>query len=412
MPVEECGNMLVLMAAVAKVDGNADFASKYWPVLTKWAKYLEAKGFDPENQLCTDDFAGHLAHNINLSVKAIMGLASYAMLADMKGDKAEAARVRKVADEFAARWVKEAADGDHFKLTFDKPGTWSQKYNLVWDKLLGFNVFPKEVARKEIAFYLTKQNKYGLPLDSRSAYTKLDWIVWTATLADSRKDFEAFIKPIHLFLHESPSRVPMTDWYWTDRGTQRGFQARPVVGGVFIKFLADEALWKKWSSRGRGPAGDWAPMPTPPRVEVVVPASQADGVNWRYTTETPAGDWMAPGFDDGSWKQGPGGFGTRNTPGTSVRTIWNTPEIHLRREIEIPEGAKREGLQLYIHHDEDAWVYLNGVLAAKTTGFTTDYELVEILPAAAATLKPGKNIFAARCRQTRGGQYIDVGLAR
>src|ERR1700710_343861 len=115
--------MLALVAAIAKVDGNADFAAKYWPVLTKWAKYLEAKGFDPENQLCTDDFAGHLAHNTNLSIKAIMGLGSYATLAEMRGDKAEAARVRAIAEGFAERWVKEAADGDHFRLTFDKAGT-------------------------------------------------------------------------------------------------------------------------------------------------------------------------------------------------------------------------------------------------------------------------------------------------
>jgi hypothetical protein len=412
MPVEECGNMLALMAAIAKVDGNADFAAKHWPVLTKWAKYLEDKGFDPENQLCTDDFAGHLAHNINLSVKAIMGLASYAMLAEMRGDTAEAARVRKVTDEFAARWVKEAADGDHYKLTFDRPGTWSQKYNLVWDKLLGFNVFPKEVAQKEIAYYLTKQNKYGLPLDSRSAYTKLDWIVWTATLADNRKDFEAFIKPIHLFLHESPSRVPMTDWYWTDKGTQRGFQARPVVGGVFIKFLAEPELWKKWSAKGQKVAGNWAPMPVPPTIEVVGPDPVREAITWHYTTERPADGWELPGFDAGAWKQGPGGFGTRQTPGAKVRTQWNTPEIWLRREITVPDGTDLAGLKLYVHHDEDAVVYLNGVLAAKLTGFSRDYDVANILPEAQATLKPGKNVVAVHVRQTTGGQYIDVGLAR
>ena len=237
MPVEESGNMLIMLYALATKEGKADFAVKYWPVISKWAEYLRENGLDPENQLCTDDFAGHLAHNTNLSVKAIIALGCYSRLCGMSGKPEEARAYWKTASEFASLWKSMAAEGDHYKLAFNNSSSWSQKYNLVWDRLLQLNLFDPSIAKQEISFYKTKQNAFGIPLDNRKDYTKLDWILWTATLADDPSDFDELVAPVHKFLNETPDRVPMTDWYDTKTGKQVGFQARSVVGGVFIKML-------------------------------------------------------------------------------------------------------------------------------------------------------------------------------
>jgi hypothetical protein len=246
MPVEESGNMILLVAALTQAEAKPDLALRYWDLLARWAGYLKDKGFDPENQLCTDDFAGHLAHNTNLSLKAILALRAFAWLCEKTGWKVEAAEYRRQAERFAKDWVAKADDGDHFRLAFDRPETWSQKYNLVWDTVLGFRLFPPAVARKELDFYVRNQLKYGLPLDNRQTYTKLDWLFWTATMADDAATFGRLTGPVCAFLGETPDRVPMTDWYWTDSGRKVGFQARPVVGGVLIKMLADPALRAKW----------------------------------------------------------------------------------------------------------------------------------------------------------------------
>ena len=238
MPVEESGNMLILTAAIAKVEGNAEYAAKYWNELTAWADYLKKEGLDPANQLCTDDFAGHFAHNTNLSIKAIMGVASYAYLARMLGKVEPADSYESVARNMASKWVEMADDGDHYRLTFDQPGTWSQKYNLIWDRLLGFNLFPEKVADTEMAFYKEHINCYGLPLDNREDYSKSDWILWTACLTGNDADFCALVQPVWKYANETTSRVPLSDWHYTSTGNQRGFQARSVVGGYYMNIFA------------------------------------------------------------------------------------------------------------------------------------------------------------------------------
>ncbi len=199
-------------------------------------------------------------------------MGSFAKLCELRGEHAEAEEYSQLAHEFAQRLVKEADDGDHFRLAFDRPGTWSQKYNLVWDKILGLNLFPAEFAQKEMAFYKQTQNQYGLPLDNRKTYTKLDWITWTATLTQNRADFEALISPIIAFLNTTPDRSPMTDWYQTKTARKVGFTARPVVGGVFLQMLYDKTVWHKYASRDQTRAANWAPMPAQPKVAATTPA--------------------------------------------------------------------------------------------------------------------------------------------
>ena len=240
MPIEEGGNMLIITAAVAQQEGNADYAAKHWDALTTWTDYLVQYGLDPENQLCTDDFAGHFAHNTNLSIKAIVGIASYGYLADLLGKKDVAEKYTAIARDYAAKWKEMASDGDHYRLTFDRPDTWSQKYNIVWDRLLGFNIFDADIVETEVAYYLTKQNKYGLPLDNRETYTKSDWVLWTATLDGKDESFQAMVEPLYNFYNETEDRVPMSDWVFTDRPHRRGFMTRAVVGGYWIKMLDEK----------------------------------------------------------------------------------------------------------------------------------------------------------------------------
>ena len=412
MPVEESGNLILMAAAVSQIDGNADFASKWWPQLSAWVGYLEKQGFDPDNQLCTDDFAGHLAHNSNLSVKAILAIAAYGKMAETRGDKAVGNKYRTMARDFALKWMKAAADGDHYNLAFDKKNTWSMKYNLVWDRILGLDTFPAEVAAKEMAHYRRNLKKFGLPLDSRQAQTKRDWLVWCATLTNNREDFIALVHPLYDFYNQVPQRRAMVDWYNTENGQMIGFTARSVVGGVFIPFLYDQPLWQKWAFRDKANPKThiWAAQPVPPQTGTLVPAADKEPSLWHYTTTKPVDGWEQPGFDAAKWTVGKSGFGSKGTPGAVINTEWTTSDIWLRREITLPATFAGDPV-LHVNHDEDCEIYLDGIPALREMEYNSQYESFEILPAAKILLKPGaKIVMAIHCHQTRGGQSIDAGL--
>lgn len=256
MPVEECGNMLVMELAVAVATKDVSFAAEHIETLDQWVKYLIDNGRDPANQLCTDDFAGHLAHNCNLSLKAIMGIAGYGIIKGMLGDKRAKRKYISMARDMALDWEKRASNGDgSYRLAFDRPGTFSMKYNIVWDKLLGTEIMPKSVIESEVASYRAHAHPYGLPLDNRQPYTKSDWLIWTATLAGNRDTFEDMVAPLWDAYNSMQSRVPATDWYYTITGqhkaynsssenVEKSFRNRTVVGGHFIKLLEYKGIMK------------------------------------------------------------------------------------------------------------------------------------------------------------------------
>ena len=229
MPVEEAGNMLVMLEAAIEYGADRSLADQYRGLLDQWVQYLLRYGEDPGEQLCTDDFAGHLAHNSNLAAKAMVGVACYGRLT---GD----ASYEEQAKAMAARFAEKTGMNGNTPLTLDGKG-WSMKYNLLWDKVLKLGLLPESFYAAETSSYLPRINRYGLPLDSRADYTKSDWICWTAALADDMQVREALLAPIALMLQETTSRVPFSDWYDTKTGRYQAFIARSVQGGILAPML-------------------------------------------------------------------------------------------------------------------------------------------------------------------------------
>ena len=241
MPVEESANMLIMSAAYVARAGSAagSFATAHYRILKQWADYLVANALDPGFQNQTDDFTGFIAHSVNLALKGIIGIGAMSQIATAAGNAADASHYLGVARGYITQWAAMAQDNPasgspaHLKLAYDQPGTWSLKYNGYPDALLGLGLVPASVAAQEAAWYAAQENQFGVPLDIRHSYTKTDWELWTAAWLRGQPIRDFLISSVYNFADTTPSRVPFTDWYDTVNDRQVGFQARPVIGGVF-----------------------------------------------------------------------------------------------------------------------------------------------------------------------------------
>ena len=238
MPVEESANMLIMAAAYLRYTPKSEaaaYARAHYKVLKQWADYEVQNGLDPAFQNQTDDFTGPIKSSANLALKGILGVGAMGQIAGDAGNKEDAAQYAAAARDMIGKWAQlaQSKTGDHLTLAYGQDDTWSLKYNAFPDKVLGLNLVPKSVLQEEAKYYLSHLNEFGVPLDNRHTYTKADWELWTAASTDDAKLRQAFVDTIYKFADTSRARDPFTDWYDTVSGQKNGFQARPVIGGIF-----------------------------------------------------------------------------------------------------------------------------------------------------------------------------------
>ncbi len=243
MPVEESANIIIMAYAVASVDGDTKQLKENFDLLEKWANYLLENGLFPKDQLCTDDFGGHIKGSINLSAKTIVALEAFSRVCYMLGKNKIGERFGKYALEFAHAWDSLAWDKNktHTKLSFDdNDHSFSLKYNIAFSLLMDTNLFDKDSLNREFEYYLSKVDKYGVPLDNRNTYTKSDWMIWICLFSKDLEKQKIIIKTLYNYLKQTPNRVPFGDWYDTKSAKQLEFQNRTVQGGLFMLLLAEE----------------------------------------------------------------------------------------------------------------------------------------------------------------------------
>lgn len=242
MPVEESGNMLIMAAAYLRQAGAptaARFATAHYQILKQWADYLVASLPDPGFQNQTDDFAGSIAHSVNLALKGIIAVAAMGQIAAAAGNTADAAAYASQARQFISYWARHARDpaARHLDLTYSGSdggtGTWGTTYNAFADRLLGTGLVPASVRAEQASWYHGVANAFGVPLQVPHSYAKSDWEMFTAAWLSDYPVRQELIDRVYSYAHTTPNRVPFSDLYDTISGHQVGFQARPVQGGIF-----------------------------------------------------------------------------------------------------------------------------------------------------------------------------------
>ena len=238
MPVEESANMLIMSDAYMRYSPQADasaYATQHYTILKQWADYEVQNALMPAYQNQTDDFTGSIANSANLALKGILGVGAMGQIAGYAGNASDAAYYTQTAQSLIGQWatLAHSKTGNHLVLAYGQDDTWSLKYNAFPDKVLGLNLVAPAILQEEAAYYKSQINAFGVPLDPRHTYTKDDWEIWTAASTDDLQLRQDFVNSVYNFANTSNFRGPFSDWYDTISGQQVGFEARPVVGGMY-----------------------------------------------------------------------------------------------------------------------------------------------------------------------------------
>lgn len=254
MPLEECGDMLIMTLAYAQHASDKAYLAQHYSILKQWTQYLINEALIPADQISTDDFAGSLANQTNLALKGIIGIKAMSQIANLTGHSTDAQNYSSIAHDYITKWQTygiapaTAANLPHTTLSYGSNSSHGMLYNLYADALLNLQLVPKSVYDMQSAFYPTVMQPFGLPLDTRHSYTKSDWEMFTAAVAAPATQ-KALISALAKFVGQTSEGLPMTDWYdavgggWPVDGGQ--FRARPVVGGHFALLALENAAWRK-----------------------------------------------------------------------------------------------------------------------------------------------------------------------